>query len=205
MMNATEPHAFIGKQDRHHYIVARGGLRTLLGHYLNCIPQALRFAYTTYGKPALIDAASPESIRFNLSHSGDLVLYAFTRGRELGIDIEWMRPDFARDQIAEQFFSARENTALRALDASQRVIGFFNCWTRKEAYIKARGQGLSLPLNQFDVSLTPGEPAALLQTHDIPEEASRWTLCALNPGPGYAAALAVEGVDWDLATWQWAA
>jgi 4'-phosphopantetheinyl transferase len=86
----------------------------------------------------------------------------------------------------------------------QHTIGFFNCWTRKEAYIKARGQGLSLPLDQFDVSLTPGEPAALLQTRDLPDEAARWSLWELHPGPGYIAALAVEGCpNWQLMSWQW--
>ena len=80
---------------------------------------------------------------------------------------------------------------------------FFLCWTRKEAYIKARGEGLSLPLDQFDVSLVPGEPAALLSTHRNPHEAFRWSLQELTPAPGYAAALAVEGHGWHLACWQW--
>jgi 4'-phosphopantetheinyl transferase len=195
---------FHADRDRNSYIVARGVLRTLLGHYVQRPPQELRFSYNRYGKPALEGAANGTPLCFNLSHSHNLVLYAVTYGRDLGIDIEYVRPNFARDQIAEQFFSPRENAELRALTHAQHTIGFFNCWTRKEAYIKARGQGLSLPLDQFDVSLTPGEPAALLQTRDIPDEAARWSLRELHPGPGYIAALAVEGCpNWQLMSWQW--
>jgi 4'-phosphopantetheinyl transferase len=195
---------FHADRDRDSYIVARGVLRTLLGHYVQRPPQELRFSYNLYGKPALQGPPDRTPLCFNLSHSHNLVLYAVTYGRDLGIDIEYVRPNFARDQIAEQFFSPRENVELRALTHVQHTIGFFNCWTRKEAYIKARGQGLSLPLDQFDVSLTPGEPAALLQTRDLPDEAARWSLWELHPGPGYIAALAVEGCpNWQLMSWQW--
>ncbi len=195
---------FHADRDRNHYITARGILRALLGLYLQRRPNHLRFSYNTYGKPALSAHYEATSLHFNLSHSGQLVLYTFTSSRELGIDIELTRPDFAREQIAEQFFSSRENIALRALPDAQHTLGFFNCWTRKEAYVKARGQGLSLPLDRFDVSLTPGEPAALLQTRDDPAETTNWTLRELHPGPGYIAALAVEGTpNWQLLTWQW--
>jgi len=195
---------FHADRDRDSYIVARGVLRTLLGHYVQRPPQELRFSYNLYGKPALEAPPDRAPLCFNLSHSHNLVLYAVTYGRDVGIDIEYVRPDFARDQIAEQFFSPRENVELHALTHVQHTIGFFNCWTRKEAYIKARGQGLSLPLDQFDVSLTPGAPAALLQTRDIPDEAARWSLWELHPSPGYIAALAVEGCpNWQLMSWQW--
>lgn len=195
---------FHADRDRDHYIIARGVLRTLLGAYLHRHPNHLHFVYNTYGKPALSAHYEPTALQFNLSHSGHLALYAFAHSRALGIDIELIRPEFARDQIAEQFFSRQENTSLQALPRAQHTIGFFNCWTRKEAYVKARGQGLSLPLDQFDVSLTPGEPAALLQTRDIPTETTRWSLRELQPGPNYIAALAVEGPPtWQLLTWQW--
>lgn len=184
-----------------HYTVGRGVLRMLLGRYLNRQPQNIRFSYSEYDKPFIEDAA--ETLRFNLSHSQDLVLYAFTHQREIGIDIEYMRLAGTRDRIAEQFFSPNEIRALRALPAAQQAIGFFHCWTRKEAYIKAHGEGLSLPLDQFDVSLTPGAPAALLETRVASDHAGRWALEALQPGANYVAALAVEGHDWELSTWQW--
>ena len=190
-------------QDRGHYITARGILRTLLGHYLHLAPQRVRLAYNAYGKPELASDSNASWLHFNLSHSHELALFGFTIGREIGIDIEYIRPAFSREQIAAQFFSASENAALRALPPDQHSVGFFNCWTRKEAYIKARGQGLSLPLDQFDVSLAPGAPAALLQTRDIPQEAARWSLRTLEPGTNYLAALAVEGRAWELKTWNW--
>lgn len=183
------------------YTIGRGVLRMLLGRYLNRLPQEIRFSYSYYGKPFIEDAA--ETLRFNLSHSQDLALYAFTYQREIGIDIEYMRSVASHDQIAEQFFSPNEIRALRTLPADQQTIGFFNCWTRKEAYIKAHGEGLSLPLDQFDVTLIPGEPAALLETRVASDRADRWALHALLPGPNYRAALAVEGHGWQLSTWQW--
>jgi 4'-phosphopantetheinyl transferase len=120
----------------------------------------------------------------------------------VGIDLERIRFDLAVVEIAERFFSRRELAMLRALPTELQREAFYRCWTRKEAYIKARGEGLSLPLDQFDVSLAPGEPAAILGTQHDPSEASRWSLRELTPAPGYFAALAVEGHDWGLACWQ---
>ena len=130
-------------------------------------------------------------------------LYAITRGRKIGIDVERIGRDLKGDAIAERFFTPREVAMLRALPPDMQTQGFFACWTRKEAYVKARGDGLSLPLDQFDVSVAPEEPAALLHTKGDPSEASRWSLKDLTPGPGYAAALAVEGDAWLLRCWQW--
>jgi len=133
-----------------------------------------------------------------------MALYAVAYRREVGIDLELIRHGLEEEQIADRFFSRREISTLRALPAALRRYAFFLCWTRKEAYIKARGEGLSLPLDQFDVSLIPGEPAALLRTRPDSDEALRWSLQELTPGPpGYAAALAVEGEGWSLALWQW--
>lgn len=137
-----------------------------------------------------------------MSHSHGLALCAVTRDREVGIDLEYIREDFASEETARHFFSPREIAMLCALPAAMRAEGFFNCWTRKEAYIKATGQGLSLPLRQFDVSLTPGEPASLLSTRENPQDASRWTLRELASGDGYVAATAVEGHGWALNCWQ---
>lgn len=195
---------FYFEKDRRHFIVARGVLRMILSRYLGLDPRQLGFCYSSYGKPALATAPGRDWLRFNVSHSHELALYAITRGREVGIDIEYMRDNLATDTIAESYFSPREVAVLRALPADLRHEAFFTCWTRKEAYIKARGEGLSFPLDQFDVSLAPGEPAALLRTLGDPHEASRWSLQALTPGTGYAAALVVEGHGWQLTCWQWA-
>jgi 4'-phosphopantetheinyl transferase len=192
---------FRNPQHGAHYIVGRGVLRMLLGRYLHQPPQDICFSYSDYGKPCIQDAT--ETLRFNLSHSQELALYAFTHRREIGIDIEYIRSVSSQDQVAGQFFSPNENRALRALPQAQQTIGFFNCWTRKEAYIKAHGEGLSLPLHQFDVTLAPGEPAALLETRVASDRADRWALEALQPGAHYRAALVVEGHDWALSTWQW--
>lgn len=191
------------QRDRDHFIVARGVLRAILGRYLGVEPSQLRFCYSSYGKPALAEKFGRKKLNFNLAHSHELALYAVTRGRTVGIDLEYMRADLAGEQIAERFFSPREVAVLRTLPRNKQEEAFFNCWTRKEAYVKAIGEGLSMPLDQFDVSLVPGEPALLVSTHKDPREAARWSLRALAPGSGYVAALAVEGHTWRLTCWQW--
>jgi 4'-phosphopantetheinyl transferase len=194
---------FYFEPDRRRFIVARGALRDILGRYLGMPPSELGFCYSSYGKPALAHVPGEGRLRFNVSHSYELALVAVTRDREVGVDLEYLRLDIACEEIAAHFFSARERASLRALPAEVKHQAFFNCWTRKEAYIKAHGEGLSLPLDQFDVSLAPGEPAALLATRHDYRDARRWSLQALMPGPGYAAAVAVGGQGWDLTCWQW--
>jgi 4'-phosphopantetheinyl transferase len=193
---------FYFERDREHFIVARGVLRAILGGYLNRPPESLSFCCSSHGKPALAGESDGDAIRFSVSHSHGVALYAVTRGREVGIDIERIRFDVAVAEISERFFSSREVAMLRSLRVEVQRQAFFNCWTRKEAYIKARGEGLSLPLDEFDVSLAPGEPAALLGTQRDPSEASRWSLQEITPAPGYAAALAVAGHGWRLTCWQ---
>ena len=190
-------------KDRHHFIVARGTLRAILGRYLNRVPECVPIAYGARGKPTLAGEVDRDAICFNLSHSHGIALYAVARGREIGIDIERIRSDVAVAEIAERFFSRQEVAMLQGLSSDVQREAFFRCWTRKEAYIKARGEGLSLPLDQFDVSLAPGEPAALLGTRPEASEASHWSLKNLDPFPGYAAALAVEGRGCSIACWQW--
>jgi 4'-phosphopantetheinyl transferase len=189
-------------RDRNRFIVARGMLRTILGAYLNREPSHLSFSYSPYGKPALADERDASELSFNLSHANELALIAVTRGRGVGVDIEYIRPDFASTEIAERFFSGHEVAALRALPEKAQSEAFFNCWTRKEAYIKAIGEGMSMPLDQFHVSLAPGSAAALLGNLRDANEVSRWSLQELAPGPGYVAAIAVEGKDWQLRCWQ---
>ncbi|MBD3308099.1 4'-phosphopantetheinyl transferase superfamily protein [candidate division KSB3 bacterium] len=191
-------------QDRQHFTVARGVLRQLLGRYLQRDPAQIQLQYNAYGKPALAASERQPALKFNLSHSGELALYAFAYQREVGIDVEWRHRRVEQAEgIAARFFSAQECAALRTVPAQQQQEAFLNCWTRKEAYIKARGRGLSLPLHQFDVSLRPGEPARLLATRDDPNQAARWTMQALQPGAEYIAALVVEGDAWELICWHW--
>jgi 4'-phosphopantetheinyl transferase len=191
------------ERDRRHFIAARGLLREILSRYLGLSPNRFRFGYTAYGKPHLADERTGAALRFNVSHAGELALYAISRERELGIDIERLRTDIEHRQIAAQFFSKQEVAALSALPECLQQEAFFLCWTRKEAYIKGIGEGLSLPLDSFDVSLTPGAPASLLAVRGDVGEAARWTLRALEPGAGYHAALVAEGRGWHLKCLEW--
>ncbi len=194
---------FYFARDRHHWTVARAVLRLLLARYLELDPRRLRFSSNAYGKPALAFPTLTLPLYFNISHSHDLALYAFAYARELGVDVEYMRSDIEYMSLARHSFSAYENQVLHTLSSADLPQGFFNCWTRKEAYIKARGMGLSLPLDQFDVSLAPGEPAALLASREDPLAPQRWSFQSLDPTPGYAAALAVAGHDWQLSCWRY--
>ena len=189
--------------DREHFITARAVLRILLGRYLDRPPAALSFTYSPHGKPELAAAAdgSAANLRFNLAHSHGLAVYAVTRGRRVGIDVEFIRPGLAAGHIAEHFFSPREIAALRALPQELQEAAFFRCWTRKEAFIKAHGEGLSFPLDQFDVSLAPGDHAALLGLRGAPEATQRWVLCDLPMDAGFVGALVVEGQGWVAHHW----
>jgi 4'-phosphopantetheinyl transferase len=189
--------------DRNRFIVAHGILRTILSRYLDIDPSQLRFSYNSYGKPALDLPPSEGKLNLNISHSHNLALYAFTYSRQIGIDVEYIRSNIDYELLAKHFFSPYENAMLQALPVALQQKAFFNCWTRKEAYIKARGKGLSIPLHLFDVSLRPDEPAKLLTNREDPQEMARWSLQELAPGPGYAGALAVEGSNWSLSYWQW--
>ncbi len=174
--------------DRQRFVVARGVLRTILGRYLNLPPAELRFYYGLHGKPALAPEHGDGRLHFSLAHSQGLALYAVAYDRQVGIDVEYMRPHLASRAVAERFFSPTEVERLAALPARMQGEAFFCCWTRKEAYIKARGDGLSLPLDYFEVSLAPGDDPVHLRTPGDPAEAMRWCLRGLDPGPGYAAA-----------------
>ena len=192
-------------RDRHRFIAARGILRAILGGYLNMEPGELRFCYSDHGKPSLVREIAGDQLRFNVSHSHELALFAMAEGRDLGVDLEWIRPDVADEKIAERFFSAEEVDVLRRLPLEIQSDAFFNCWTRKEAYIKAIGEGLSMPLSRFVVSLAPGEPPALLSANGSPndDEVSRWSFRELFPGTGYKGAVVAEGRDWDLKCRDW--
>jgi 4'-phosphopantetheinyl transferase len=189
---------FVFQPDRNSYIAARGVLRELLGRYLSQGPSEIEFDYGAQGKPALRSGWSQSGVQFNVSHSHGLGLFAFAVARQVGVDVELVRPDFAGEKIAERFFSPQEVRALRSLPAAVQDEGFFLCWTRKEAYIKARGEGLQIPLKSFHVSLTPGKPARL-QAND----SSRWSLRSLRLEGRYVGALVGEGKGWKLRGFKW--
>jgi len=200
------------REHRDRFVAGHGILRDILARYLEVRPDRVGFGYASHGKPYLEEPRAGQDIRFNMSHSQMLGLFAITLGREVGIDVEQIREGFANDSIAEQFFAPREIRMLRSLPEHLQAEAFFTCWTRKEAYIKARGEGLSLPLDQFCVSLVPGEPAALLSTSQALDEdlaqAVRWSFCELSPYPGYAAALVVErevSLSEQVRCWKWSA
>lgn len=190
-------------RDRDCFTVARGVLRQILGRYLDASPALIRFSYNRYGKPAIDNGAGDRLLRFNVSHSNGVALYAVARDKEVGLDIEMVREDVASLEIAERFFSTREVAMLRGLPQELQTVGFFNCWTRKEAYIKALGEGLSRSLQSFAVSLIPGEKAVLLSSDDDSQDAARWSLLEIFPGAGYVAALIAEGSAPTLRCWQW--
>lgn len=183
---------FLFTRDRQRYIAGRGMVREILSRYTRLEPAQLEFSYSPFGKPSLAGSARESGIRFNLAHSDGIGLLAVARGREIGVDIERIRPEAARDSVAEHFFAPAEVAALRALPDSLQAAAFFNCWTRKEAFLKAHGHGLSLPLDQFEVTLLPGEPASLIATRFDPSAVSRWALREVAAPEGYAAALALE-------------
>lgn len=189
---------FLFPRDRDHFIAARGVLRQLLGKYLDCSPAQMEFEYGPHGKPALCTPDGGAPIRFNLSHSHGLAVYAFASNRELGIDLEPIRPEFAGENIAERHFSTRELDEWHRLPPELRAEAFFLCWTRKEAYVKARGEGLQIPLASFSVTLTPGQPEEL---HSL--DAAKWRLHSFQPAQEYAAALVGEGKEWKLRQWDW--
>ena len=194
---------FYFERDRKTYILTRGILRTILGSLLRKNPVELLISYSTYGKPFLVSDENTSDIRFNVSHSLDKALIAITKGRDVGVDIEYIRPLRYEDRIQERFFSSKENEALRYLPKDIQHRAFFTCWTRKEAFIKAKGGGLNIPLRQFTVSVDPKEPAQLLLTEWEPNEVSRWKIIDLNIRTGYTAALTVEWHDWSLNYQKW--
>jgi 4'-phosphopantetheinyl transferase len=182
---------FYFERDRRRYRCARGALRAILAGYLEVQPSDVAFEYGSHGKPA-IDRRFGSPIAFNVSHSGELALIACSRRGALGVDIEEVRPMADADDIASRFFSPREAERFRTLPPAVRNEAFFRCWTRKEAYVKAVGDGLACPLDGFDVTFAPGEPAALTVDGNA-IETGRWALCAIDTPDGYAGALVTEG------------
>jgi len=192
---------YLRREDRSRFIAARAILRQILAHYTKVSPESLSFVYGEHGKPALAEGLGDEGVEFNMSHSGEMALYAAARRCRVGVDIESPRPSVNYMRIAERFFSIEEYEELVALPAEDQYSAFYRCWTRKEAYVKARGDGIAAGLDTFSASLEEGPK--LLRSDDGSDEIDRWRFLALQPGDQYVAALCVAGQDMKLSCLEW--
>jgi len=184
---------FVLTRDHDRFVVSRGTLRLLLGRYLQIPPDSARIEEGPQGKPFVVGNRLSFDLKFSLSHSHGLAVFAFTKDKEVGIDLEKIRLDFASREIAQRYFSSQEVSELDALTPQLYAAGFFQCWTRKEAYVKARGQGLQIPLDSFSVSLAPERPPELLAS-----DSDDWSIYSFEPFAGYAAAVVAEKDNWTL-------
>jgi 4'-phosphopantetheinyl transferase len=191
------------ERDQKHFIAGRGTLRAILGSYLKIKPAQLQFEYGSHGKPILANLPENLSLHFNLAHSDGLLLVAVSEWCPVGVDVERLRLIEKADDLAERFFSPVEAIQLRALPDHQRAQAFFNLWTRKEACLKATGDGITERLQEMAVSFLPDEPARVLRLAGTPQSGARWTLKDLNPAPEYVAAIAAVAQDLNLSCWRW--
>jgi 4'-phosphopantetheinyl transferase len=191
------------EKDRNRFIAGRGLLRTVLGSYLNAEPAQLDFTYSPRGKPALKIPSGHGTLHFNVAHSKDLILIALARACAVGVDVEWIHPISDIEDIATRFFTNREAGELTALPHDERMTAFFSLWTRKEAYLKATGDGISEMLKDVEISFLPEKPAQVLAISGNAQAAERWTLLNLAPASGFAAALAAEAKDLCFSCRQW--
>lgn len=193
---------FRSGQLRNRFIAGRATLRAILARYLAASPAAIAFQYNARGKPSLAPPWDRRGLGFNLSHAKGLALVAVAGGREVGVDVEFGPIRHLAGMVA-RWFSAEEQRQWQALPAADQPAGFFRAWTCKEAWLKALGAGLSLPLEQVSVAVAPDEPPRLLSTGGDPREAGQWRLKCLPPAAGYVAAVAVRGPPPRLSTWRW--
>ena len=185
---------FFIPRDRRRFIARRAQLRTLLGERLGVAAECVRLSSEPHGKPVLAEPLDKSGLTFNLSHSGDLTLYAFASGSTIGVDVEAVRIIDDGDRVAAIAFSKREFERYERLLPRDRAIGFLNCWTRKEALVKAMGSGLSYRLSSFDVSLAPGEPARVTRL-GTRRGSSGWRMYSFVPAPGFIAAVAARATS----------
>jgi 4'-phosphopantetheinyl transferase len=178
--------------ERKRYIVARATLRRLLATRLGTRPEEIDLVYGEHGKPALGARFSGSKLFFNVSHCDDFALYAFSSTGEIGVDVEAVRWFADADDVAARVFSPAERSAYAALDPLHRPVGFFNCWTRKEAFIKALGDAFHCSLDSFDVSLAPDEPAEILRVENTAGNSCGWAMESFVPAPGFVAAVVTE-------------
>jgi len=189
-------------QDSRRFTAARLGMRTILSEYLDIGPQSVSFAYSEKGKPELA-AAHLQALQFNLSHSHEHALLAVALGNKIGVDIEYIKSEVNADDIASSYFSPHECDILRHLSADQKLEAFYACWTRKEAYAKAKGAGLSLEFKSFDVTFGPHDLPALSRAEDRVDQHLRWCFYNLEAPPQYVAALVVEGSEHHITRRRW--
>jgi 4'-phosphopantetheinyl transferase len=188
-------------RDRQRFVRCRSAAREILGRYLEVPPQNIRFIYETNGKPQITDDQNQRQLRFNISHSSGLAVMAVVSGRAIGVDVEKIKSNVEYLDLAKRFFSTNEYRKLSAMPTNRLARAFFACWTRKEAFIKACGEGLSFPLSEFSVSIDPDAPATLQDVRTDPGAAARWSLINLEPREGYIGALAVEGPAQPIERW----
>jgi 4'-phosphopantetheinyl transferase len=190
-------------RDKRRFVTGRGLLRAIVGRYLRVEPSQLFFFYGRHGKPRLTPASNGGLLHFNVSHSDELAVYAVTRDGEVGIDVEHIRPLVEAEDMADHVFSTREMTKWRAVPSRQRTRAFFNCWTRKEALLKAAGGSIADSLKKIEVSFAPNEPATVLTLGDDPEENTAWCVRDIDFGRGYIGAIAVDARGTDASHRHW--
>jgi 4'-phosphopantetheinyl transferase len=196
--------SFHFQTDRNRYIIACSAKRDILSRYLQCEPKDIRFTFGSHGKPHLREENNITGLNFNLAHSNEWALLAVTRQGAVGIDVELMRPNLTDVDVITQIFSSYERESIQSLPDELRVKAFFNCWTRKEAFVKATGLGLSYPLQHFDVSCMPKEAAKLLHIRDQPQTAGHWSMIDLDLGDVcYVASVVLEKTNVSLKQWNW--
>ena len=183
---------YLSDQHRRRFVVSRGRQREILSRYVHLSASKIEFCYESLGKPGLDEPLADSRIRFNLSNSGELALLAVTLDRDVGIDVERIREMSSMNDFSRRYFAKQECDALAVLSDSQRQVAFFNCWTRKEAILKATGKGISSPLDKVIVTLSPDREARVLSIDDDQEMAAQWWLAELNPLKGYVGAIAMR-------------
>jgi 4'-phosphopantetheinyl transferase len=191
------------EKDRIHFTRCRAALRNLLAGYLAIPAAEIRFEYLTSGKPQLAAEQNPHGLQFNVSHSANMALIAVGSEHHLGVDIEKIRGDVDTTALAERFFSLRERAGLQALPDHLRVPGFFACWTRKEAFLKATGEGLSFPLEDFSVTTHPDLDPEIEEIKGNTDEGKQWFLADLSVADGFRATVARERSPYRLETHAW--